>query len=137
MIEAGLIGCRIIGVDAKKRMCRWCLENLKFYGLNPAGIVLGDALKLPVSLVDHVATDPPYGTAATTMKRPVKRLLTDFMPQCASTLKNHGYVCIAAPSKIGILEIGSESGLLPVEAHRIYIHRSLTREIAVFKKVRG
>jgi tRNA (guanine10-N2)-dimethyltransferase len=137
LIEAGLIGCQTIGIDAKEDMCRGCLENLRFYGVNPLGIVSADALKPPVVSADHVATDPPYGTAATTMKRPVKSLITEFMPQCASILENHGYICIAAPSRIGILDIGSDAGLIPVESHRIYIHKSLTREIAVFKKGKG
>ena len=133
LIEAGLIGCRVIGVDAQRRMCEGCLENLRHYGVNALGVVWGDALHLPFNQVDRVVADPPYGTAASTMKRSTKTLLEGFMPQCASILKKGGYACLAAPLGIGLADIGSASGLTPVENHQIYVHKRLTREILVFK----
>ncbi|MEM2902593.1 MAG: THUMP domain-containing protein [Candidatus Bathyarchaeia archaeon] len=134
LIEAGLIGCQVIGVDAQRRMCEGCLENLRHYGVNALGVLWGDALHLPVSQVDRVVADPPYGTAASTMKRSMKTLLEGFMPQCASILTRDGFACLAAPLGLGLANIGSAAGLTPVENHQIYVHRRLTREIVVFKK---
>lgn len=40
---------------------------------------------------------------------------------------------MASPESIRIGEIGEELGFKHVESHYIYVHRSLTREIAVFE----
>ncbi|MFQ5758133.1 MAG: hypothetical protein ACE5IF_00480, partial [Candidatus Bathyarchaeia archaeon] len=44
-------------------------------------------------------------------------------------------ICIASPESIRIGEIGEELGFKHVESHLLYVHRSLTREIAVFESV--
>jgi len=42
-------------------------------------------------------------------------------------------VCVAAPKTLGLHEIGEKYGFRHVESHYVYVHRRLTREIAVFK----
>jgi tRNA G10 N-methylase Trm11 len=44
-------------------------------------------------------------------------------------------VCIAAPKTLNIGSIGTALGYEHLESHLFYVHRSLTREIAVFEKV--
>ena len=46
-----------------------------------------------------------------------------------------GFLCIASPKTLRIKALGEALGDRHVESHFDFIHRSLTREIAVFEKV--
>ncbi len=43
-------------------------------------------------------------------------------------------MCTAAPKSIGVGKMGKELGFKHVESHLVPVHRSLTREIAVFER---
>ena len=43
-------------------------------------------------------------------------------------------ICIAAPKTLNVGSIGADLGYKHLESHFVYVHRSLTREIAVFEK---
>ena len=43
--------------------------------------------------------------------------------------------CIASPKTLNIKALGTALGYRHVESHFAYVHRTLTREIAVFEKV--
>ncbi len=137
LIEAGLIGCRILGFDADRRMIRGSFKNLRYYGLDVEGLAVADARHLPISnsTVDSVVTDPPYGFSAKTFGIEVKDLIETFMRDVADKIRIGGIICIAAPHTIRISEIGEKIGLKHLESHFVYVHRRLTREISVF--VRG
>lgn len=134
LIEAGLIGCKIIGCDIKLSMVKGSLKNLLFFGLSSEGIIQADARKLPFNSVSCIATDPPYGTSTTTLKSSVKHLLQDFLPEALRILELKGFICLAAPKEVQVKEIGENIGFKLIEKHEIYIHKRLTREIVVFKK---
>jgi tRNA G10 N-methylase Trm11 len=44
-------------------------------------------------------------------------------------------ICIASPKTIQLAKLGTAQGYRHIESHFGYVHRSLTREIAVFEKV--
>jgi tRNA G10 N-methylase Trm11 len=44
-------------------------------------------------------------------------------------------ICIASPKTLNIPRLGVQLGFRHVESHFAYVHRTLTREIAVFEKV--
>jgi tRNA G10 N-methylase Trm11 len=44
-------------------------------------------------------------------------------------------ICMAAPKTIGIGSVGKDLGYKHLECHFVYVHRTLTREIAIFEKV--
>jgi tRNA G10 N-methylase Trm11 len=44
-------------------------------------------------------------------------------------------ICIASPKTLNIKDLGASLGYRHVESHFAYVHRTLTREIAVFEKV--
>ncbi len=134
LIEAGLLGCRLVGGDAKLEMCNGAVKNLRHYGLAPLAVVQSDAVTPPLMHADAVATDPPYGTSASTFKRTTRSILQDFFPAWLDVLGDRRFLCIAAPHEVGAKEIGVESGFKYVESYQIFIHRSLTREITVFQK---
>ena len=63
LLEAGLVGARVIGVDAQWKMVRGATENLGRYLDSGFGTVRGDATRLPVrdGAADAVVFDAPYG----------------------------------------------------------------------------
>ena len=133
LVEAGLIGCRVIGIDAQPHMIRGSLQNLLHYGLEPEGVAVADARHLPITKTDCVVTDPPYGRAATTLGWTTRQLVEEALATINERLPRGRRICIASPKSIKIGEIGEELRFKHVESHHIYVHRSLTREIAVFE----
>jgi len=131
LIEAALIGCQVVGLDIDKRMCFGCLLNARFLSLEPAGVVIADALRPPVRKADRVATDPPYGRSATTAGRSVKGLFEDFLAELPELLPRGHMACVAAPSELCISDMALDAGLKPVEAYFFFVHDALTRELAV------
>ncbi|MBS7643466.1 hypothetical protein KEJ26_02635 [Candidatus Bathyarchaeota archaeon] len=133
LIEAGMIGCKVLGSDLKSRMVKGSKINLRYFGIEPMGLVVADADKPPFTYADRVITDPPYGRLATTAGQTTSRLLTEFFPAVGEILPKEGYLCLAAPRTIKVREIGENYGFKFIESYFVYVHRSLTREIAVFK----
>jgi tRNA (guanine10-N2)-dimethyltransferase len=134
LIEAGLIGCRVLGLDVKRRMVKGSLRNLRHFGVKPEGMIVADALKPPIIKADCVVTDPPYGRSATTLRRETSQIIRDFLSTIQDCLAKGRRICIAAPKTIKAGRLGEELGLNHVESHFVYVHRSLTREIAVFQR---
>jgi len=135
LIEAGLLGCKVVGFDAQKRMVRGSLRNLAYYGVQPNGLGVADAQHLPITKVDCIVTDPPYGRSATTMGRETAQIVKDFLSRVEGHIPRKRHICIASPKSIQIGRLGEKLGLKHVESHFVYVHRSLTREIAVLERV--
>jgi tRNA (guanine10-N2)-dimethyltransferase len=133
-IEAALIGCKAIGIDAQKRMANGAKRNIMHFGLTPEAIIIADARKLPLTHVDCVVTDPPYGRSASTLKSSTKAIVEAAMISAFSLLGKGQRICIASPKTLGISRIGMQLGYRHVESNFAYVHRTLTREVAVFEK---
>ncbi len=131
LIEAGFLGCQVVGVDALSRMLRGTRRNLKHFGFAPLGLVKGDARHLPVARTDSIATDPPYGTGASTLKSTTARIMGDFLPEARNVLSKGRRVVIASPTGTRSPMIAENAGFRVEDRHLVYVHRSLTREILV------
>jgi tRNA (guanine10-N2)-dimethyltransferase len=135
LIEASLIGCRILGLDIQRRMARGTLRNLSHFNIRPDGLVIADVRSLPLTNTDCVVTDPPYGISSTTLKRTTKQLVEELLIASDKLLKKGRRICMASPKTLKIRQIGMALGYKHLESHFVYVHRSLTREIVVFEKV--
>jgi tRNA (guanine10-N2)-dimethyltransferase len=135
LVEAGLIGCRVLGVDIQKRMVKGSLKNLKYFGVHPEGLIVSDARRPPVKSVDCIATDPPYGRSASTFRLSTRHIIEESLKAAYEVLGHGKRLCIAAPKTVGVGSIGISLGYKHLESHHVYIHRGLTREIALFEKV--
>jgi len=135
LIEAALIGCRVLGSDIKRRMARGASRNMAYFKIEPEGIVVADAQSLPITNVDCVVTDPPYGRSATTVKRTTKQIVEEVLTSVRVLLDNGQRICMASPKTLNVGLMGTALGYKHLESHFVYVHRSLTREIAVFEKV--
>jgi len=135
LIEAALIGCRVLGLDIQRRMARGSLKNLAYFKIKPEGVMVADARNLPITKIDCVVTDPPYGRSATTLKRTTKQIVEEVLMGIHGMLGKGRRVCMAAPKTLNVGCTGTALGYKHLESHFIYVHRSLTREIAIFEKV--
>jgi tRNA (guanine10-N2)-dimethyltransferase len=136
LVEAGLMGCRVLGFDVKRNMVEGSLRNLSLYGIEPEGMTIADARFLPLTKasVDCIVTDPPYGTSATTLGLDIRDVFKGFLSTASNFIGRGRRVCLAAPKIVKVSEIGERLGFKHLESHHIYVHRSLTREIAVFRR---
>lgn len=134
LIEALLIGCEALGMDIQRRMARGTRRNLEYFDLKSGDVIVGDSRRLPIKKVDCVVTDPPYGRSATTLKRTTKQIIEEVLEAVSDVLHKGNRICMAAPKTLAIGSIGESRGYKHLESHFVYVHRSLTREIAVFEK---
>jgi len=135
LVEAGLMGCGVVGFDVQLRMVRGSLRNLLHYGIEPRGLAVADARHPPITNTDCIVTDPPYGRSATTLGWTTRQLVEEALSAINGSLPRWRRICMASPESIRIGEIGEELGFKHAESHLVYVHRSLTREIAVFERV--
>ncbi len=135
LIEATYIGCKALGADAQKRMISGCRKNLAHFNITAEGLVLADARRLPFFSVDCVVTDPPYGRSSSTLKSTTEQLVQEVVATSHDLLSAGQRICIASPKTLNIRALGVALGFRHVESHFAYVHRTLTREIAVFEKV--
>ena len=133
LVEASMLGCSVIGIDALKRMLRGSRKNMSHFNLKTLGFLRADARKLPLKNVGAIATDPPYGTGASTLKSTTRKIMIDFLPEARGILGTGGRTVIASPKGTGGEDIAKDSGFSISENHEIYVHRRLTREILVLE----
>jgi len=141
LIEASLMGMRTAGIDLARWVARGASKNLKGFGLADQAMILSaDSTRefLPFSYVDAVATDVPYGRAASTRGKDTRTILREFVSSpLAEVLKNQSgkqrYAVVMRPSYVE-LELDRKSFQLQ-EEHLLYVHRNLTRAIDVLRRV--
>lgn len=119
LIEAGLLGANVIGVDIDEKMVKGCRENLRHYGVR-GKIVHGDAREVDIP-ADVVVTDPPYGRSS-------KRVgeLNDALENIA-TLTERLVIVLPFRGEALIERVGFRVERLL----RIVVHSSLTRWVHV------
>ncbi len=134
LMEASILGCIPIGIDISSKMIAGSRLNLEYFCHPPYHLSIGDARRLPLRDVGAIATDPPYGRAASTSGVELQSLYADFLNSAYDVLRPGGYLCIAGPDTLGVTYMGLEAGFIHVESHLMRVHGSLTREIAVFRR---
>jgi tRNA (guanine10-N2)-dimethyltransferase len=132
LIEAGLLGFRIFGVDMDREMVKGCRKNLESFSLK-ADVREGDARNLEKifggNFFDGIVTDPPYGRLSSTKGIEVGNLYNESMKSIEKVLKPRRFLVISAPTNINI-----KTKMKLIEIHRERINRSLERNIMVYRK---
>ncbi|UCD13164.1 MAG: methyltransferase domain-containing protein [Thermoplasmatales archaeon] len=134
LLEAGLIGARVIGSDIEEKMIEGSKKTLDFYNLKNYKLICSDIGKINnyVNSVDAVVTDLPYGKSTTTKGENIKSLHTRAFQNISQVLKKNGLAIIGLLGK-DMLTIGEKYfSLLNNYEHKV--HRSLTRYFAVFQR---
>ncbi|PNX50186.1 MAG: hypothetical protein BV456_07540 [Thermoplasmata archaeon M8B2D] len=134
LLEAGLIGAKVIGNDIEEKMIVGCRKTLDYYGINNYSLLcldIGDIHNY-LKAVDAVVTDFPYGKSTTTRGENLIDLYSRAFQSIARILKTGGRAVIGI-SRNDLIKIG-KLYFSHVETHEFRTHRSLTRYFVVFKK---
>jgi tRNA (guanine10-N2)-dimethyltransferase len=142
LIESSLMGLKTIGIDVTKWIARGAALNLKGYSLPYESIIRADSIKsIPISRIDGMSTDVPYGRASSTRGMSTEKILEGFLGSASSCFSSSNarkrYLVVMHPSTIDIKVIISSKGgnLFQLEEeHLLYVHRNLTRAISVLQK---
>ncbi len=118
LIEAGLCGVGVHGLDISGEMVEGARENLEEYGIIVHDIRQGDvadAASIFGQEFSAVITDLPYGKASRSENSPVDSFL-EIAPELANKV-------VFMSDRSGIAELEPE--------HEVYVHSNLTRYIYV------
>jgi len=131
LIEAGLLGARVVGIDIKNTMVEGCRANLIHYGITPDCLKCGDALGIEdIYPVDAVVTDLPYGRSTSITTSPAT-LYKDAFSKLGDWLKPTGMAVVGLPEKRFISLAEQQCSVIDV--HPMRVHRSLTRYFCVLR----
>jgi tRNA (guanine10-N2)-dimethyltransferase len=134
LIEAGLIGIKVIGSDVDKNMVQGCIKTLNHYKIKDYELFTSDVgnIKEHIKQVDAVVTDLPYGRATTTGGEEKKDLYLRSFKTISEILKKDSKAVIGIPD-YKLINIGKRFLTLQ-KIHKIRVHRSLIRYFTVFCK---
>jgi tRNA (guanine10-N2)-dimethyltransferase len=134
LIEAGLMGIKVIGSDIEEKMIEGCKKTLDFYNIKDSKLYCSDISNIHdhIDTVDAIATDLPYGKSTTTKGEKMDQLYDRAFKSMSKLLKQDGRAVVGL-SKKNLIPLGQKY-LNLVEKHDLKVHRSLTRYFAVFQK---
>ncbi len=134
LIEAGLIGCSLYGLDLDERVVSGVKKNLDFYGMDIYIVMVGDARDIPLENIKAIATDPPYGISASTMGLTLEDLYLESLLEMERILDKGSYITVSLPhERMDIEDIINKTNLTEVEYYLERVHKSLTRRITVLR----
>ena len=147
LIEAGLVGARVLGNDAQRRMVRGSRENLRAFLGDDAeyGIVRGDATRLPFPdesvdagersssnprswTVDGIVFDAPYGRQSKIATHDLDDLVAGALAEARRLAPRT--VMVADRSWAGVAR---DAGWEVASSFERRVHRSLTRYVLVLE----
>ena len=135
LIEAGIIGCKVVGSDIYWKMKNGAAINLEHFGITEYRTFNLDVRELKMyEKVAAVVTDPPYGISTTTGDMDGDDIFKEFFKAIYDNMKDDAYLCMASPHYVDLKPIADEIGFEIVEQYGIKMHRSLTRIISVICK---
>ena len=134
LLEAGLIGAKVIGSDIAEKMIYGSKETLDFYKIKKYQLFCSDIndIKKHIDFVDAIVTDLPYGKATTTKGEDINRLYTRAFKVFVEILKEKKKAVIGISNKKWATKIHTDLKLMGI--YEIRAHKSLTRYFAVFEK---
>ncbi|MFZ2412257.1 MAG: RsmD family RNA methyltransferase, partial [Candidatus Methanoperedens sp.] len=133
LIEAGMIGIKVIGSDVQRKLLLGAKTNLDYYNVDYS-LMYQDAARLALrdKSVDSVVTDPPYGRSAAVKAESIEHLLKDSLNEIFRVLKKGKRAVFV--SERDIEDVAKEAGFNVAESHLQRVHKSLTRRISVLEK---
>ncbi|WP_295610232.1 TIGR01177 family methyltransferase [uncultured Methanobrevibacter sp.] len=135
LIEAGLIGCKVVGSDIYWKMKNGAAINLDYFGITDYRTFNLDVRELKMyEKVAAVVTDPPYGISTSTGDIEGDNIFKEFFISIYDNMRDDAYLCMASPHYVDLKPMADEVGFEIVEQYGIKMHRSLTRIISVIRK---
>ncbi len=136
VIEAGLMGLKPIGVEIDWELVHGARINLEHLGIKNYVLILGDSTELKLYDIDAIATDPPYGRAASTHGVHAENIYERFLYNASEWIKGNRYVVFLAPHYLmdKIDELTCNAGFIIRVKIPYFVHGGLTRIIYVLYK---
>jgi tRNA (guanine10-N2)-dimethyltransferase len=143
LIEAGLMGMKVVGGDLEEKMVKGTDKNVRHFKAGEPLLFQGDVGDLPKWLegldekvtIDAVATDPPYGRSTRTFGEDLKDLYERTFEAMAKVLAKGRYMSITFPEADMPKDWHIEAMGFSISGHYPYrVHKSLTRNFMVFRR---
>lgn len=133
LVEAGLIGIKVIGGDMQRKILLGAKMNLEHFDTN-FSLMFEDACSLALrdESVDAAVTDPPYGRSAAIKAESLEYMLSTSLKEIHRVLKSGKRAVFISERPIEELVINA--GFKVIETHTQRVHKSLTRRIVVLEK---
>ncbi|MDA4121036.1 MAG: hypothetical protein OK404_01355 [Thaumarchaeota archaeon] len=130
-LEAELVGARVVALDQTAKMVRGALLNMKHFGEEWLGVIRASAFRSPLTCVDAVATDIPYGKLSSTGGKELQDVLRLTLSILPEVLRSGSRAVLMHPSQMNVVD---SADLELEEEHDLYVHKLLTRTISVLKR---
>jgi tRNA (guanine10-N2)-dimethyltransferase len=132
LIEASMIGAKVLGSDIAEDMAGGCVANLNHFHAPFERIDISDIgdIATVFGKVDVVATDPPYGRSASLWKEGKSSLYGRAMDAFVDSVRPSGRVGVVFPAPLDHLRKELEE----TESHIQRVHRSLSRHYFIFTR---
>ena len=135
LIEAGLVGAKLVGSDINWKMKNGSAVNLDFCGITDYKTYKIDFKNLKMlEPANAVVTDPPYGISTTTGGVDTSVIFDEFLESLPKNITPDALIVTASPHTMDLNPILEREGFELLEHYEIKMHRSLTRIISVFRK---
>lgn len=131
LLEADQAGMQPLASDQTSAMSRGALANMKKFDQSWLGVIRADAFSLPLTLVDAIATDAPYGRASSTRGSKPTAVVQKALETFPALLRS-GSRMVLMHAKDNPIQTTSE--LVVEEEHHLYVHKRLTRAITVLRR---
>lgn len=135
LVEAELISdrIRVVGCDIQKKMAYGTRWNLRHYGKN-YDVMRQDSLHMAIrsNCIDAMVTDFPYGQSTPIKGATLAEFHEGALKEMYRVLKPGRYAVIVFREPIE--KLLREAGFNVIETHEQYIHKSLTRHMALVQK---
>lgn len=132
LLEAYELGARPVGSDRDSRMTHGALRNMASFGQEWLGVVRADIGRAPLSGVDGIATDIPYGRASSALGSNAGAMMESLRSTASDLLARGRRLVVMHPKTVAVRD-GPDFRV--EEEHDIYIHRRLTRTISVLRRL--
>jgi tRNA G10 N-methylase Trm11 len=130
-IEASMVGAHVLALDLSEKMTRGSLANMKHFGQDWLGVVRVDSALSPITQVDSIATDIPYGRASSTRGRDTQKIIDLALSSLSGALMKGSMLVLMHPQTV---DVKSTSELKVEEEHNLHVHKRLTRTITVLRR---
>jgi len=133
LIEAGLVGADVVGVDAQRKMVRGARRNLAADLDGGYETARGDATRLPLrdGAVEGVAVDAPYGRQSPVKGgRPLRELVEGVAGETRRVTEPRRAVLVGDRTWADACEA---AGWTVAATFERYVHRSMTRYVHVLE----
>ena len=129
LCEASYIGAFAIGLDLNWSLLKGAKKNLEEIG-SRYSVIQADAQKIPISSVDYIVTDPPYGRSSSTRGIKSSQLVEGLLKRIDDIIQARGErVCICGSTEMNLPQLIADYGLHLRQDLKTRVHSGLVREI--------